>query len=139
GGFFPLRPSLQASPPQCWAIPKRTARPPLRQPVKSRPEAAPTTDRTPVPIRMSGPSRAVLARAAGRPPGAPYGLVVTDLVRAQAPVVMGVLNVTPDSFSDGGRYADLDAAVAHGVLMHRQGARLVGVGGRATPPGAQPS
>ena len=34
---------------------------------------------------------------------------------------MGVLNVTPDSFSDGGRYADLDAAVAHGVALHRDG------------------
>ena len=50
---------------------------------------------------------------------------------------MGVLNVTPDSFSDGGRYADLDAAVAHGVLMHRQGARLVDVGGESTRPGAE--
>jgi dihydropteroate synthase len=52
------------------------------------------------------------------------------------PVVMGVLNVTPDSFSDGGRYADLDAAVAHGVQMHRDGADLVDVGGESTRPGA---
>jgi dihydropteroate synthase len=52
------------------------------------------------------------------------------------PVVMGVLNVTPDSFSDGGRYADLDAAVAHGVSMHRDGADLVDVGGESTRPGA---
>ncbi|MEV4635836.1 dihydropteroate synthase [Actinoplanes sp. NPDC049548] len=49
---------------------------------------------------------------------------------------MGVLNVTPDSFSDGGRYADLDAAVAHGVALHRQGADLVDVGGESTRPGA---
>nr|MDT0662655.1 dihydropteroate synthase [Micromonospora sp. DSM 115978] len=49
---------------------------------------------------------------------------------------MGVLNVTPDSFSDGGRYADLAAAVRHGVQMHRDGAQLVDVGGESTRPGA---
>ncbi|MGB2569354.1 dihydropteroate synthase [Micromonospora citrea] len=61
---------------------------------------------------------------------------MTDLVRAQAPVVMGVLNVTPDSFSDGGLYSDLDAAVAHGVRLRAEGARLVDVGGESTRPGA---
>lgn len=50
---------------------------------------------------------------------------------------MGVLNVTPDSFSDGGRYAGLDAAVAHGVRMWQQGAQLVDVGGESTRPGAE--
>src|SRR5262245_10122137 len=50
---------------------------------------------------------------------------------------MGVLNVTPDSFSDGGRYADLDAAVAHAVDMRRDGADLVDVGGESTRPGAE--
>jgi dihydropteroate synthase len=59
-----------------------------------------------------------------------------DLLRADRPVVMGVLNVTPDSFSDGGRYADLDAAVRHGVQMYRDGAHLVDVGGESTRPGA---
>ncbi|HKS98544.1 MAG TPA: dihydropteroate synthase [Rugosimonospora sp.] len=49
---------------------------------------------------------------------------------------MGVLNVTPDSFSDGGRYADLEAAVAHGVRMYEDGAQLVDVGGESTRPGA---
>jgi dihydropteroate synthase len=52
------------------------------------------------------------------------------------PVVMGVLNVTPDSFSDGGRYEDLDAAVAHGIEMRRAGADLVDVGGESTRPGS---
>jgi dihydropteroate synthase len=52
-------------------------------------------------------------------------------------VVMGVLNVTPDSFSDGGRYLDRDHAVAHGVEMHEAGADLVDVGGESTRPGAQ--
>ncbi|MBE1486515.1 dihydropteroate synthase [Plantactinospora soyae] len=59
-----------------------------------------------------------------------------DLLRQRPPVVMGVLNVTPDSFSDGGRYADLDAAVRHGVQMHRDGAHLIDVGGESTRPGA---
>ncbi|MGK5743231.1 dihydropteroate synthase [Micromonospora sp. URMC 103] len=62
---------------------------------------------------------------------------MTDLVRAPAPVVMGVLNVTPDSFSDGGRYADLDAAVGHGVRLRDDGAHLVDVGGESTRPGAE--
>ncbi|MCW2639845.1 MAG: folP2, partial [Dactylosporangium sp.] len=49
---------------------------------------------------------------------------------------MGVLNVTPDSFSDGGRYADVDAAVAHARQMLTDGADLVDVGGESTRPGA---
>jgi dihydropteroate synthase len=49
---------------------------------------------------------------------------------------MGVLNVTPDSFSDGGRYESLDAALAHGVQMRREGAHIVDVGGESTRPGA---
>jgi dihydropteroate synthase len=59
-----------------------------------------------------------------------------DLLRSDRPVVMGVLNVTPDSFSDGGRYADLDAAVRHGLRMWQDGAALVDVGGESTRPGA---
>lgn len=51
-------------------------------------------------------------------------------------VVMGVLNVTADSFSDGGRYLDIDAAVAHGVELHRLGADIIDVGGESTRPGA---
>jgi dihydropteroate synthase len=52
------------------------------------------------------------------------------------PVVMGILNVTPDSFSDGGRFADVDAAVAHGIALHRSGADVVDIGGESTRPGA---
>ncbi|MDE0032723.1 MAG: dihydropteroate synthase [Deltaproteobacteria bacterium] len=52
--------------------------------------------------------------------------------------VMGILNVTPDSFSDGGRYADVESAVAGGVEMARQGASIVDVGGESTRPGAAP-
>jgi dihydropteroate synthase len=50
--------------------------------------------------------------------------------------VMGVLNVTPDSFSDGGRFADGDAAVAHGLALFEAGADVVDVGGESTRPGA---
>jgi dihydropteroate synthase len=52
------------------------------------------------------------------------------------PRVMGVLNVTPDSFSDGGRYVDVDAAVERGVAMVAEGAAIVDVGGESTRPGA---
>jgi dihydropteroate synthase len=53
-------------------------------------------------------------------------------------VIMGVLNVTPDSFSDGGRYTDRDRAVAHAMLMRAEGADIIDVGGESTRPGAQP-
>jgi dihydropteroate synthase len=49
---------------------------------------------------------------------------------------MGVLNVTPDSFSDGGRYVNVDAALAHGRQMAAEGAQLIDVGGESTRPGA---
>ena len=51
---------------------------------------------------------------------------------------MGVLNVTPDSFSDGGRWLDPDAAVAHGLALVAEGADVVDVGGESTRPGAEP-
>ncbi|TFC60261.1 dihydropteroate synthase [Cryobacterium sp. TMB1-7] len=51
-------------------------------------------------------------------------------------LVMGVLNVTPDSFSDGGRWASTDAAVRHAVDLHSSGADLIDVGGESTRPGA---
>ena len=51
---------------------------------------------------------------------------------------MGVVNVTPDSFSDGGRYLALDAAVAHGRDLAAQGAAIVDVGGESTRPGSAP-
>jgi dihydropteroate synthase len=51
--------------------------------------------------------------------------------------VMGVLNVTPDSFSDGGLYADTDAAIRHGLRMSEDGADVIDVGGESTRPGAE--
>ncbi len=52
------------------------------------------------------------------------------------PKLMGVVNVTPDSFSDGGRYLDADAAVRHGEELVRYGAAILDVGGESTRPGA---
>ena len=54
------------------------------------------------------------------------------------PRLMGVLNVTPDSFSDGGAYATPERAVAHGLELAREGADIVDVGGESTRPGAAP-
>lgn len=56
----------------------------------------------------------------------------------RTPVVMGVLNVTPDSFSDGGRYAGPQAALARGLRMLDEGAIVIDVGGESTRPGADP-
>jgi dihydropteroate synthase len=52
--------------------------------------------------------------------------------------VMGIVNVTPDSFSDGGMYLDADAAVAHAVQLAAEGAGILDVGGESTRPGAEP-
>ena len=52
--------------------------------------------------------------------------------------IVGILNVTPDSFSDGGRWQNPDDAIAHAVAMREQGAALVDVGGESTRPGATP-
>lgn len=61
----------------------------------------------------------------------------SHLLDLSTPVVMGVLNITPDSFSDGGRFIDIDRAIAHGVAMVEAGAGLIDVGGESTRPGAQ--
>jgi dihydropteroate synthase len=62
------------------------------------------------------------------------------LVRRAArprPRIMGILNVTPDSFSDGGRWSSVDYAIEHATRMHEQGADIVDVGGESTRPGAE--
>ncbi len=56
---------------------------------------------------------------------------------ARGAYIMGILNVTPDSFSDGGRWNRLDAALAHGEAMVREGADILDVGGESTRPGYQ--
>lgn len=64
------------------------------------------------------------------PPAAIAGLALTR------PALMGIVNVTPDSFSDGGRFAQHDQAVAHGLRLLDQGADILDVGGESTRPGA---
>ena len=54
------------------------------------------------------------------------------------PLLMGILNVTPDSFSDGGEHNDVDSAVAHGVRLAEDGADVIDIGGESTRPGADP-
>jgi dihydropteroate synthase len=58
--------------------------------------------------------------------------------RFPAPAVMGVINVTPDSFSDGGEHLDPAAAIAHGLTLAADGADMIDIGGESTRPGAQP-
>ncbi|WP_122587930.1 dihydropteroate synthase [Pseudomonas viridiflava] len=65
----------------------------------------------------------------------PCGNRVLDLAHTH---VMGILNATPDSFSDGGRYSQLDAALRHAQEMVAAGATLIDVGGESTRPGARP-
>ncbi len=75
------------------------------------------------------------AAPAARPPAArPPDTVLTR--RFPAPAVMGVINVTPDSFSDGGDHLEPSAAIAHGLRMAEQGAVLIDIGGESTRPGA---
>lgn len=52
------------------------------------------------------------------------------------PVLMGIINVTPDSFSDGGLYLDADKAVAHGLRLVKEGAQILDIGGESTRPGS---
>jgi dihydropteroate synthase len=54
------------------------------------------------------------------------------------PLILGIVNVTPDSFSDGGQFLDTDAAVAHGLRLVEQGADLLDIGGESTRPGSEP-
>ena len=58
------------------------------------------------------------------------------LLKLDRPRVMGIVNVTPDSFSDGGEHASLEAAVAHGLRLAEEGADILDVGGESTRPGA---
>jgi dihydropteroate synthase len=62
---------------------------------------------------------------------------LTDLLARPSPIIMGILNVTPDSFSDGGDFTSLETAVSHALQMVRDGAEIIDVGGESTrPPGA---
>jgi dihydropteroate synthase len=78
----------------------------------------------PAPVRPNEPRRPGLLRLKGN-------------LTIRLPAVMGVLNVTPDSFSDGGNYFHRDRAIAHGLELIRAGADIVDVGGESTRPGAR--
>ncbi|NKI36170.1 dihydropteroate synthase [Wenzhouxiangella sp. XN79A] len=68
----------------------------------------------------------------------PLARRIQDAARREVPLIMGILNVTPDSFSDGGRFDRLDTALAHARRMVDEGADLIDVGGESTRPGAAP-
>lgn len=69
----------------------------------------------------------------------PEGIDIAGKIKALGrPLVMGILNVTPDSFADGGRWLDSDEAVRHALGMAAAGADLIDVGGESTRPGAEP-
>ena len=57
---------------------------------------------------------------------------------SNAPLLMGIVNVTPDSFSDGGRYFDPKKAIAHALQLAKEGAHILDIGGESTRPGAEP-
>ena len=61
-----------------------------------------------------------------------------NLLRGPGPVIFGILNTTPDSFSDGGDFVDPEAAAGHAALMLAEGAAAIDVGGESTRPGADP-
>ncbi len=67
-----------------------------------------------------------------------WTLRTRTLAFGRRPLLMGIINVTPDSFSDGGRFFDASAAVAHGLELVAQGADILDVGGESTRPYSQP-
>lgn len=62
---------------------------------------------------------------------------LSDRLAERRPLIMGILNVTPDSFSDGGRYRDIDVALRHAMTMIDEGADIIDVGGESTRPGSE--
>ncbi len=90
------------------------------------------------PFGVRGIGRAVeeLLDALSRP--AVFRVGRRDLLRPGRVLVMGILNATPDSFSDGGKHSSFRAAVAHGLALAGEGADIVDVGGESTRPGAPP-
>jgi dihydropteroate synthase len=79
-------------------------------------------------------------RKATAPPGPAcrWRVVGRDLALGPRPLVMGVVNVTPDSFSDGGRFNRTETAVAHALNLAAEGADILDIGGESTRPGAEP-
>ncbi len=65
-------------------------------------------------------------------------MTLLDLYRFKGPLIMGVVNVTPDSFSDGGRFIGFEAALNHAQSLITDGADVLDIGGESTRPGAHP-
>ena len=84
-------------------------------------------------MEPAAPMEPVMPTPTTSPAGLPWPLAAIGVERT---LVMGVLNVTPDSFSDGGEFLDAVIAIDHGIAMYAAGADLVDVGGESTRPGA---
>ncbi len=82
--------------------------------------------------RRSDPALAALAANISAQRGDIAGLSL------DRPRIMGIINVTPDSFSDGGAFFDTDTAIAHGIALAEEGADILDIGGESTRPGAKP-
>ena len=68
---------------------------------------------------------------------APWNIAGETFDLSQGAMLMGVLNVTPDSFSDGGKFVEMDAALTHALRMVNEGAQIIDIGGESTRPGAE--
>jgi dihydropteroate synthase len=93
-------------------------------------------DRAPAELARLAPALGQLLAARAEPPRS-WAIRGGEL-SLERPVIIGIINVTPDSFSDGGHFPSVDAAIDHGERLAAHGARLLDVGGESTRPGAQP-
>ncbi len=93
-------------------------------------------DRAPAALARLAPALGRLLAARAEPPRS-WSIRGAELSLEQ-PVIIGIINVTPDSFSDGGHLPSVDAAIEHGARLTAHGARLLDVGGESTRPGADP-
>ncbi len=94
------------------------------------------SDRAPAELGRLAPELGRLLAAHAEPPRS-WPIRGADL-SLDTPVIIGIINVTPDSFSDGGHLPSVDAAIEHGAQFTAHGARLLDVGGESTRPGAKP-
>ena len=93
-------------------------------------------DRAPAELARLGPALGRLLAARAEP--SRTWTIRGGEVSLDKPVIIGIINVTPDSFSDGGHLPSADAAIEHGARLAADGARLLDVGGESTRPGAAP-
>ncbi len=93
-------------------------------------------DRAPAELARLAPALGRLLAARAEPPR--RWAIRGGEVALDRPVIIGIINVTPDSFSDGGHVASVEAAIDHGAQLTADGARLLDVGGESTRPGAKP-